>query len=63
MFTSRKSNDVKIIDFGLASKLNPKDVIKVTTGTAEFAAPEIVNQDPIGFYTDMWALGVLSYVL
>lgn len=63
MFTSAKSNDVKLIDFGLASKLDPKEMVKVTTGTAEFAAPEIVNSEPVGFYSDMWSIGVMSYVL
>lgn len=63
MFSSKRSNDIKLIDFGLATTLNPKESVKVTTGTAEFAAPEIVKQDCVGFYTDMWAVGVLSYVL
>lgn len=52
-----------MIDFGLATKLNPDEIVKVTTATAEFAAPEIVDSEPIGFYTDMWAVGVLAYVL
>jgi serine/threonine protein kinase len=51
-----------MIDFGLATKLNPDEVVKVTTATAEFAAPEIVDREPVGFYTDMWAVGVLAYV-
>lgn len=63
MFTTKKSNEIKLIDFGLASKLNPKDTIKVTTGTAEFAAPEIAKSSPIGYYTDMWSVGVLAYIL
>lgn len=33
------------------------------SGTAEFAAPEIVEREPVGFYTDMWSIGVLAYVL
>ena len=52
-----------MIDFGLSSKLDPQEVVKVTTATAEFAAPEIVDHEAVGFYTDMWALGVLAYVL
>lgn len=40
-----------------------KFLIFIKTGTAEFAAPEIVEREPVGFYTDMWAVGVLSYVL
>ncbi len=63
MFTTKKSNEVKLIDFGLAARLDPKQGVKVTTGTAEFAAPEIVDTNPVGFYSDMWAVGVLSYVL
>ncbi|XP_018789320.1 PREDICTED: twitchin isoform X17 [Bactrocera latifrons] len=63
MCHTRSSTNVKLIDFGLATRLDPNEVVKITTGTAEFAAPEIVNREPVGFYTDMWATGVLAYVL
>ncbi|KAI1726538.1 protein kinase domain-containing protein [Ditylenchus destructor] len=63
MFTTRKSNQVKLIDFGLTAKLDPRQPVKVTTGTAEFAAPEIALGYPVGFGTDMWSLGVLTYIL
>jgi serine/threonine protein kinase len=63
MCTTSKSTSVKIIDFGLATKLDPNELVKISTGTAEFAAPEIVEREAVGFYTDMWAVGVLSYVL
>jgi serine/threonine protein kinase len=63
MCQTKDSNNVKIIDFGLATKLDPHEIVKISTGTAEFAAPEIVEREPVGFYTDMWAVGVLSYVL
>ncbi len=58
-----KSRSVKIIDFGLAVKVDPNEVVKISTGTADFAAPEIVEREPVGFYTDMWSIGVLAYVL
>ncbi|CAL4135705.1 unnamed protein product, partial [Meganyctiphanes norvegica] len=32
-------------------------------GTAEFVAPEIVNYEPLHLATDMWALGVITYIL
>nr|CUU98573.1 hypothetical transcript [Hymenolepis microstoma] len=54
---------IKIIDFGLARKLNPNEVIQDMAGTPEFCAPEIVNFDPITFATDMWAIGVMTYIL
>ncbi|KHJ96255.1 immunoglobulin I-set domain protein [Oesophagostomum dentatum] len=63
MFTTKKSNQLKLIDFGLASYLDPKESVKVTTGTAEFAAPEVANGDAVGYYTDMWSVGVLAYIL
>ncbi|XP_058467261.1 twitchin isoform X5 [Malaya genurostris] len=63
MCQTRNSNQVKLIDFGLATRLNPNEMVKISTGTAEFAAPEIVEREPVGFYTDMWAIGVLAYVL
>ncbi|XP_037070961.1 twitchin-like isoform X2 [Pollicipes pollicipes] len=63
MCQTSKSTNVKLIDFGLATKLNPNELVKISTGTAEFAAPEIVEREPVGFYTDMWAVGVLGYVL
>ncbi|KAG7296949.1 hypothetical protein JYU34_019855 [Plutella xylostella] len=63
MCQTKSGTDVKIIDFGLATKLDPNEVVKISTGTAEFAAPEIVEREPVGFYTDMWAVGVLAYVL
>lgn len=60
---TRKSTNIKLIDFGLATKLDPERPVKVTMATADFAAPEVVEHEPIGFYTDMWSLGVLAYVL
>jgi serine/threonine protein kinase len=77
MFTTRHSEQLKLIDFGLAAKLDPDHPVKVTTGkaldfnsnlisilgTAEFASPEVVKGDPVGFATDMWSVGVLSYIV
>ncbi|KAF2885739.1 hypothetical protein ILUMI_20443 [Ignelater luminosus] len=63
MCQTKKSTNIKLIDFGLATKLDPNELVKISTGTAEFAAPEIVEREPVGFYTDMWAVGVLAYVL
>lgn len=32
-------------------------------GTPEFVAPEIVNYEPLNLGTDLWAVGVLTYIL
>jgi serine/threonine protein kinase len=63
MCETKTSTNVKICDFGLATKLDPNEVVKVSAATVEFAAPEIVDHDAVGFYTDMWAAGVLAYVI
>lgn len=63
MFETKSSLKVKLVDFGLAARLDPDDVVKVSAATVEFAAPEIVEHDSVGFSTDMWALGVLTYVM
>ena len=63
MCETAKGSNVKIIDFGLSSILNPKVPVKVTMATADFAAPEVTEHEAVGFYTDMWAVGVLAYAL
>ena len=57
------STRLKIIDFGLAKKLDGnKQVLRVLRGTPEFVPPEIVNYEPIGHASDMWSIGVIAYV-
>lgn len=63
LFESRTSQNVKIVDFGLATRLDPDEIVKVSAATVEFAAPEIVEKEAVGFATDMWAVGVLTYVI
>ena len=63
MCETKNSTNVKICDFGLATKLDPNEIVQVSAATVEFAAPEIVDHDAVGFYTDMWAAGVLAYVI
>ncbi|KAH0619613.1 hypothetical protein JD844_000382, partial [Phrynosoma platyrhinos] len=56
-------NQIKIIDFGLARRYKPRDKLKVNFGTPEFLAPEVVNYDFVSFPTDMWSVGVITYML
>ena len=60
---TKKGNRIKIIDFGLARIHEPHKKLQVLFGTPEFVAPEVVNFEPISFATDMWAVGVITYVL
>jgi len=39
------------------------DDVQVMFGTPEFVAPEVINFDNISFATDMWSVGVITYLL
>ncbi|XP_039991866.1 myosin light chain kinase, smooth muscle-like [Xiphias gladius] len=54
---------IKIIDFGLASKLEDGKHLMVMHGTPEFVAPEVINYEPVGLETDMWSIGVICFIL
>ncbi|XP_074824777.1 myosin light chain kinase 3 isoform X1 [Natator depressus] len=60
---NRTGNQIKIIDFGLARRYKPREKLKVNFGTPEFLAPEVVNYDFVSFPTDMWSVGVITYML
>ncbi|XP_041074841.1 death-associated protein kinase 2 isoform X1 [Polyodon spathula] len=54
---------IKLIDFGLAHKIEDGVEFKNIFGTPEFVAPEIVNYEPLGLPADMWSIGVITYIL
>ncbi|XP_014251310.1 death-associated protein kinase 1-like isoform X2 [Cimex lectularius] len=54
---------VKVIDFGLSLRLDTVVEVKAMFGTPEFMAPEIVNFENLTLATDMWAIGVITYIL
>ncbi|XP_066917712.1 myosin light chain kinase, smooth muscle-like isoform X2 [Clytia hemisphaerica] len=56
-------DEIKLIDFGLARDLSSTKQLSCICGTPEFVAPEVINFDPISVQSDMWSLGVITYVL
>ncbi|XP_049429330.1 death-associated protein kinase 2 isoform X1 [Epinephelus fuscoguttatus] len=54
---------IKLIDFGLAHKIEAGADFKNIFGTPEFVAPEIVNYEQLGLEADMWSIGVITYIL
>jgi serine/threonine protein kinase len=57
------SKRIKIIDYGLARKYNPNQKLQVMQGTPEFAAPEVIAYEGVTPATDVWAVGVITYVV
>lgn len=58
------SGKIKIIDFGFASYCNYDKLMNFFCGTPSYMPPEIVNKEEyIGFYADIWSLGVLLFTL
>ena len=59
-----KSSMVKLGDFGISKNLNTTWEKAVTfIGTPYYISPEIVQNQPYSFKSDIWSLGVLLYEL
>ncbi|KAF1329150.1 Camk/camk1 protein kinase, partial [Globisporangium splendens] len=64
MLTSRSPHaEVKIIDFGLAKLLDPDDTTESFLGTRGYLAPEMLQRKAYTMGVDIWALGVIVYIL
>ncbi|TRY90328.1 hypothetical protein DNTS_015224 [Danionella cerebrum] len=62
LMADQRSDHIRICDFGNALKITPSEEMYCNYGTPEFIAPEIVNQSPISKSTDIWPVGVLTYL-
>ncbi|XP_030236772.1 myosin light chain kinase, smooth muscle [Gadus morhua] len=63
MCVNKTGSKIKLIDFGLARRLESAGTLKVLFGTPEFVAPEVINYEAISYPTDMWSIGVICYIL
>lgn len=55
---------IMITDFGLsATRKGPECYMRTTCGTPEYIAPEILSRKPYTCQVDMWAVGVVTYIL
>jgi len=60
--TCSPNSEIKIIDFGLSTKIRPGEIMTDRVGTVYSMAPEVIKRH----YTaqvDMWSVGVISYML
>lgn len=55
---------MRIGDFGLAIHVDdPRLQSKSLCGTTNYLAPEVINRNGFTFRTDVWAVGVIAFVL
>ncbi|XP_076011349.1 striated muscle preferentially expressed protein kinase-like [Genypterus blacodes] len=62
LMSSPSSDQIRICDFGNALKLEASEERYCKYGTPEYVAPEIVNQTPVSMATDIWPVGVITYL-
>ena len=55
--------NLKICDFGLAKIASPGDLLKSCSGTQHYMAPEVHIGGYAGAPVDIWAAGVLLFVM
>ena len=55
--------DVKLIDFGFATYYEIQEGMELVLGSPLFMAPELVKREIYDERVDVWALGILTYVL
>jgi serine/threonine protein kinase len=53
----------KIVDFGLAKIIGPKQTATEPFGTLGYVAPEVLKKNPYSFSCDMWSIGCITYAL
>ncbi|KAK0138905.1 Triple functional domain protein [Merluccius polli] len=61
--TSGGQPSIKLTDFGDAVQLNSAHYVHPLLGSPEFASPELVLGEPVSPSSDLWSLGVVTYVL
>ncbi|XP_074521040.1 striated muscle preferentially expressed protein kinase [Halichoeres trimaculatus] len=62
LMASPGSDQIRICDFGNAVKVEASEQFYCKYGTPEYVAPEIVNQTPVSTATDIWPVGVITYL-
>ena len=55
--------EIKIADFGFSCVFDPKIGLDLTLGSPLYMAPEIIQKQPYNEKVDVWAMGVITYML
>ncbi|CAO1302784.1 unnamed protein product [Diamesa serratosioi] len=60
--TNNLEDGLKLCDFGFSRAVQGNNVCEIQ-GTADYVAPEVLQYEPLSLNTDIWSVGVLTYVL
>jgi len=62
--STMNSEQLKLIDFGLARGMEGRDRIPINLcGTIEYISPEVMRCSHASFASDMWSIGVIFYMM
>lgn len=54
---------IKITDFGFSKLYDPTEGMKDTLGSPLYMAPEIIKKRPYDSSVDIWAIGIMTYLM
>lgn len=63
IFVTSQSKRLKLIDFGKAHILIPQESLRLAFKTPHFCTPEVITHGAVNKETDMWSVGVITYML
>lgn len=63
IFENQDENSIRLIDFGLATTLDPPKKLAHSCGTLDYAAPEMLAGRPYDQSVDVWSAGVCVYTM
>ena len=55
--------DIRLVDFGLGKIIGPGEYCTDPFGTFSYVAPEILQEKPYRFKVDLFAIGIITYLL
>lgn len=58
-----RNNTIKMIDLGISSKICDVQHVESRSGSPLYMSPEQITKNPLGRYTDIYAIGIVLYCM